>query len=156
MKKPSISRETGQALYESLAEFRHQLRLFLATSEDAAHNARLQPQQHQLLLAVAGTAPQHIPTIAYAAERLGLKHNTAVELVDRCEVEGLLRRKADPEDRRRVRLEVTARGRRVLARLSQVHLQELYSRAPQLIQALQNVLRSEGAGARPPRTRKGV
>ena len=139
-----------QSLYQSLAEFRHQLRLFLAVSEEAAHHAGLQPQQHQLLLAVAGATAEHSPSIGFAAERLGLKHNTLVELVDRSEAEGLLRRKVDPQDRRRVRLEVTARGRSVLARLSQVHLQELNSRAPHLIQALQNVLQTDSARSRAP------
>lgn len=130
--------------------------MFLAVSEDAAHTAKLQPQQHQLLLAVAGAAPQDCPSIAYAAERLGLKHNTAVELADRCELDGLLRRKPDPQDRRRVRLEVTARGRRVLARLSQVHLQELYFRAPHLIEALQNVLQNEAKVMSTPRRKKNI
>ncbi len=88
------------------------------------------------------------PSIAYAAEVLGLKHNSVVELADRCEKEGLLRRAADPADGRRVCLQVTARGRRVLDRLSQVHLRELYSLAPHLIEALQKVLENETKAAR--------
>lgn len=143
------ARQAEQSLYQPLAEFRHQLRLFLAASEEAAHRAGLQPQQHQLLLAVAGAAAEDSPSIAFAAERLGLKHNTVVGLVDRSETEGLLRRRADPQDRRRVRLEVTARGRRVLARLSQFHLQELDSRAPQLIHALQAVLQTNATHTGP-------
>ncbi|MHB8302192.1 MAG: MarR family winged helix-turn-helix transcriptional regulator [Acidobacteriaceae bacterium] len=152
----AFPRASDRLLHESLAEFRHQLRAFLQTSEAAAQRAGLHPQQHQLLLSVAGAVPADSPSIAYAAERLGLKHNTVVELVDRCEAEGLLRRKSDPQDRRRVRLEVTGRGRRVLARLSQVHLQELYSRAPHLIQALQNVLQNDLKVARAPKRKKGI
>lgn len=143
MFQTSMSRESEQSLYRSLAEFRHQLRLFLAASEEAAHKAGLQPQQHQLLLALAGAPAEQVASIGFAAERLGLKHNTVVELVDRSQAEGLLRRRDDPQDRRRVRLEVTAHGRKVLSRLSQVHLQELGFRAPHLIDALQNVLRPD-------------
>lgn len=136
-------RDPHQALHQALAEFRHQLRVFLLASEEAAHRAGLHPQQHQLLLAVAGAAPEATISIAYAAEKLGLKHNTVVELVDRCEKEDLLQRTSDPEDRRRVCLKVSSRGQEILDDLSQVHLRELHSQAPHLIQALQNVLQNE-------------
>lgn len=143
MKPDAASHHPNQPLHQALAEFRHQLRTFLHASEEAAHIAGLHPQQHQLLLAVAGASPEISPSIAYVAERLGLKHNSAVELVDRCEKEALLQRSVDPEDRRRVCLTVSVRGQKVLDRLSQVHLQELHSKAPRLIHALQNVLQSE-------------
>lgn len=129
-------------LHQALASFRHQLRKFLLVSESAANAAGLHPQQHQLLLAVAGVPVGTSPSIAYAAEALGLKHNTVVELVDRCVQEGLLERATDPMDRRRVCLRATARGQRVLNRLSQVHMRELNSQGPLLIQALQNVLQT--------------
>jgi len=143
MKQGRPARETNQSLYQALAKFRHQLRKFLAVSEAAVLQAELHPQQHQLLLAIAGAIPPTNPSIAYAAEQLGLKHNSVVELVDRCEAEGLLQRKLDMQDRRRVRLQVTLKGHRVLDRLSQVHLLELTSLAPHLIDALQNVLQNE-------------
>jgi DNA-binding MarR family transcriptional regulator len=135
--------DPNQRLHRALAEFRHQLRKFLLASEIAAHEAGLHPQQHQLLLTVAGAPPDISPSIAYAAELLGLKHNSVVELVDRCEKEGLLQRATDPADGRRVCLRITARGQKVLDRLSQVHLHELHSQAPHLIEALQRVLENE-------------
>jgi DNA-binding MarR family transcriptional regulator len=135
--------DQNQSLHRALASFRHQLRKFLQVSESAANAADLHPQQHQLLLAVAGVPADRSPSIAYAAEALGLKHNTVVELVDRCEQEGLLERAPDPEDRRRVCLRTTTRGQKVLNRLSQFHLQELRVQGPKLIQALQSVLRAE-------------
>ncbi|MEO6829506.1 MAG: helix-turn-helix domain-containing protein [Acidobacteriaceae bacterium] len=135
--------DPNQRLHRALSEFRHQLRKFLLASENAAHQAGLHPQQHQLLLAVAGAAPNSSPSIAYAAESLGLKHNTVVELVDRCEKEGLLQRAADPEDGRRVCLRISRHGQTVLNQLSHVHLQELNSQAPHLIEALQKVLQNE-------------
>lgn len=145
--------DPSQPLHQALASFRHQLRKFLLVSENAANDAGLHPQQHQLLLAVAGVPTGISPSIAYAAEALGLKHNTVVELVDRCEQEGLLDRATDPEDRRRVCLRTTAGGQKVLGRLSQVHLQELNLQGPLLIQALQNVVKAKTRGV-PHRSRK--
>ena len=126
-------------LLSTLADFRFELRRFLHFSECAALAAGLQPQQHQLLLQVAG-APESTPvSIAYAAARLGLKHNSVVELVDRSEAEGLLARTIDFEDKRRAILRITRKGRRVLERLSGDHARELNELAPRLIQALEHV-----------------
>src|ERR1700677_195090 len=108
-------------LLRTLAEFRFELRRFLHFSECAALEAGLQPQQHQLLLQVAGAPENTAVTIAYAAERLGLKHNSAVELVGRSEREGLLERTADVDDKRRAILRVTRKGRLVLGRLAGSH-----------------------------------
>src|ERR1700677_438405 len=105
-------------LLRTLAEFRFELRRFLHFSENAALEAGLQPQQHQLLLQVAGAPAATAVTIAYAAERLGLKHNSTVELVDRSEREGLLTRATDPDDKRRAILRVARKGSRILAQLS--------------------------------------
>jgi DNA-binding MarR family transcriptional regulator len=128
-------RPTGRQL-QKLAEFRHRLRLFLQFSENAAEKLGLQPQQHQLLLQVAG-APVGVPTtIRYAAERLGLRHNTAVELCNRCQEAGLIKRKTAPADRRCVLLELTLSGKRLLDSLSIDHALELNQLAPQLIQTL--------------------
>lgn len=126
-------------LLEVLAEFRHQLRAFLQFSESAAEQVRLHPQQHQLLLQVAG-APQGVAVnIAYAARRLGLHHNSAVELVNRSAAQGLLVRASDPEDRRRVALEITAKAARILKGLSKSHARELRELAPVLIRSLKRI-----------------
>ena len=126
-------------LLRTLADFRYELRRFLHFSECAALDAGLQPQQHQLLLQVAGAPLPKEVTIAYAAARLGLKHNSAVELVDRSEREGLLMRTVDSEDKRRAILQVTRKGRQTLARLSGGHARELNELAPRLIEALEDV-----------------
>jgi DNA-binding MarR family transcriptional regulator len=126
-------------LLKTLAEFRYQLRRFLLFSESAALEAGLQPQQHQLLLQVAG-APENISvTISYAAERLALKHNSTVELVDRSEREGLLERRADVDDKRRAVLRVTRKGKQVLGRLAGDHAKELNELAPRLTKALKHI-----------------
>jgi DNA-binding MarR family transcriptional regulator len=126
-------------LLKTLADFRFELRRFLHFSECAALEAGLQPQQHQLLLQVAGAVKDTPVTIAYAAKRLGLKHNSAVELVDRSEREGLLARTADAEDKRRAILGVTRKGKQVLDRLAGDHARELNELAPRLTQALKQI-----------------
>ena len=99
----------------------------------------MQPQQHQLLLQVAG-APEDTPvTISYAAERLALKHNSTVELVDRSEREGLLERRADTDDKRRAILRVTRKGRLLLGQLAGDHAKELNELAPRLTKALKHI-----------------
>ncbi|HEV3226307.1 MAG TPA: helix-turn-helix domain-containing protein [Acidimicrobiales bacterium] len=111
--------------YRALAGFRHTLRVFLRFSEEAARREHLTPKQHQLLLAIRGFPERTAPTISDVADFLQLQHHSVVELVDRAVEAGLVVRRADPDDRRRQRLGLTARGSRKLARLSAVHREEL-------------------------------
>jgi DNA-binding MarR family transcriptional regulator len=128
--------------YAALARFRLELRRFLAFSERASHAAGLEPQQHQLLLALRGFgSPDRSPTIGDIASWLLIQHHSAVELVDRAGARGLVRRHTDPEDRRRVLVELTPEGEAVLAQLSLQHREELESTAPALLEALDTVLR---------------
>src|ERR1700758_1369182 len=133
----------SDALIERLAEFRYRLRTFLQFSEQAAHAAGLQPQQHQLLLQIAGAPAGAAPTIAYAAERLGLRHSSVVELANRSVEEGLLERASDETDARRVLLRITARGARLLHKLAAHHRSELEVMGPTLIEALTRIKRFE-------------
>jgi DNA-binding MarR family transcriptional regulator len=133
-------------LLRNLAEFRFELRQFLQFSERAALQAGLQPQQHQLLLQVAGALEETKVTIAYAAGRLGLKHNSAVELVDRSEREGLIARTVDISDKRRAILRLTSKGERILARLTGVHARELNELAPRLITVLEHITTNAWSG----------
>jgi DNA-binding MarR family transcriptional regulator len=126
-------------LLKKLAEFRYELRRFLLFSECAALEAGLQPQQHQLLLQVAGAPENTGVTISYAAARLGLKHNSTVELVDRSEREGLLERRTDADDKRRAILRVTRKGRLILGRLAGDHAKELNELAPRLTKVLKHI-----------------
>src|ERR1700732_1739384 len=125
-----MSRKRTSALagrLQILAEFRHLLRLFLHFSETAAQKLGLQPQQHQLLLQIAGAPDRVAVTIGYAAERLGLRHNTVVELSNRCEEAGLAERRLAEagSDRRCVLLKVSPRGQKTLEALSIAHAREL-------------------------------
>ena len=111
--------------YRALAGFRHALRKFLAFSEEAAREVGLTPQQHQALLAIIGSPEPDAVTVGGLAERLLLKHHSAVELVDRLVELDLLKRSKDPADRRRVILKLTGKARGLLVSLSATHLQEL-------------------------------
>ena len=130
------SRGVTAAEYRALAEFRHRLRRFLRFSEHAARGAGLEPRQHQLLLAVRGMPAPGAATIGALAERLQLRHHSTVELVDRMEAAGLVRRSRPDDDRRRVVVALTRRGEALLARLSRAHQTELRTVAPRLLVAL--------------------
>ena len=122
--------------FQALAEFRYALRNFLHFSEEAATRVGLQPQQHQLLLQIAGAPEGTVTSIGYLAERLALRHNSLVELAGRCEEAGLVARRHDEQDRRVVVLKLTPAGSRVLHKLSEDHVRELHELAPSLIEAL--------------------
>ncbi len=120
---------------EALAEFRFTLRKFLHFSEEAATRVGLTPQQHQLLLQIAGAPKGTVTAVGYLAERLALRHHSVVELGNRCEEAGLIVRKSDPENRRHVVLKLTAEGNRILRKLSADHARELNVLRPQLVAA---------------------
>jgi DNA-binding MarR family transcriptional regulator len=138
--------------YQSLAEFRHQIRRYLRFSEKVVRNAELEPRQYQMLLALKGLSPGVRPRIAELAERLQIQHHSAVELTDRLERSGLVRRQRGSRDRREVLVLVTAAGERVIRELVMYHRAELSSRGPALLDALHQVLRNTGRAM--PRTRR--
>lgn len=138
----------ARADFQRLAEFRFQLRRFLHFSGAAAEEAGVRPQQYQLLLCVSGMPDELEPTIAHVAARMLLKHNSAVELVDRTIEQGLLRRIADPADHRRILLRVTPQGERMLESLAAYHLEELEQAGPELIRALRRVLLMDAGSLR--------
>ena len=115
-----------------LAAFRFALRQFLRFSEDAAQAAHLSPQQHQALLAIKGYPERETVTVSELAERLQLRHHTAVELIDRLENELLVKRKPHESDGRKVIVGLTARGEQVLETLSEAHREQLRRIGPQL------------------------
>lgn len=134
LKRPAKGRiaTVKKADYEALAEFRYALRKFLAFSEEAASRAGLTPQQHQVLLAIKGAPETEWLGIRQVAERLLVKHHTAVELVDRLVALGLVVRMTDPEDGRRIRVHVTKDGEERLRALSAIHIEEVKNIQPTL------------------------
>ena len=129
MKRP---RQLHKAQYETLAAFRHALRQFLHFSERAAQEAGVTPQQHQALLAIKGFPGRESITVGELAERLLLRHHSAVGLVDRLVAENLVQRVPSTQDRRQVRVGLTSRGEDVLQSLSSAHRKQLKRIGPKL------------------------
>lgn len=122
--------------YEALANFRFELRKFLAFSETAATKAGLTPQQHQALLTIKGFSSQMPISIGELAKLLFIKHHTAVELVDRMTKLGLLSRVVDDSDGRRALVKLTKDGEQRLRKLSRTHSEELGAVGPTLTKIL--------------------
>lgn len=138
--KPLITK----AHYEALAALRHGLRGFLQFSQDAATGSGLTPQQHQALLAIKGFPGREHLSIGELAERLHLRHHSAVGLVDRLSARELVRRDYAEADRRRVEVRLTARGEALLRKLSAAHLAELRRLGPELRRLLDSVTEPGG------------
>lgn len=134
--------------YRALAQFRYEIRKFLAFSEGAARNAGIEPQQHQALLAIKGLPEGLEPTIGALAERLCVQHHTAVALVDKLEERAWVKRQRGTVDRRQVLLKLTPKGSALLAKLSEMHRDQLGTVGSGMVQAL-DVIVSAQAGKRP-------
>ncbi|HWU27170.1 MAG TPA: helix-turn-helix domain-containing protein [Rhizomicrobium sp.] len=122
--------------FQLLAEFRHQLRMFMVFSENAARAVGLAPQQHQALLAIKGFSGGGAPTVGDLAQQLAIRHHSAVGLADRLVEARLLVRNIDASDRRKTTLVLTKRAEKLLTALSATHRDELRRTGP----LLRNVL----------------
>ena len=135
VRAPRRVRPLNHADFERLAEFRYLLRHFLIFSEEAAEQAGLTAQQHQALLAIKGFGKAKPMTTGDLAERLGIRHHSAVGMIDRLLTKSLVKRRHGSEDRRQVLLALTPKADALLARLSAAHRDELQRLAP-LLQTL--------------------
>jgi DNA-binding MarR family transcriptional regulator len=133
------SRKLTKSDYEALAQFRYLMRKYVGFSEAAAHEADLTTQQHQALLAIRGFPGRERITVGELAERLNVRHHSVVGLIDRLSVRDLVCRRRDAIDGRRVLIELSSKGRLLLAGLSLVHRDELRRLAPMLKQLLAHV-----------------
>ncbi len=137
----SRSTESDEIIdYRALAELRHQIRRFLTFSEQEARAAGVEPQQHQMLLAVKGLPEGARPTVSTIAERMQLRHHTVVGLVDRLTAAKLVVRRPSKLDGREILVELTPKGERVLRGLSVSHQTELRSAAPALLASLAAII----------------
>jgi DNA-binding MarR family transcriptional regulator len=143
MKERPFSTES----FRLLAEFRFHIRQFLHFSEAAARSFGIEPQQHQLMLAIKGLPAGTRPTVRVLSTRLCLRHNSTVELINRLVRRGALVRTPGADDRREVLVELTPLGEELLEKLSLLHLEELKSAGPALTAALQSILRREQSPA---------
>jgi DNA-binding MarR family transcriptional regulator len=125
--------------YRQLAEFRRQIRRFLHFSEEAARQHGIEPQQHQLLLALKGLPAGVRPTVSALSSRLCLRHHSTVELINRLVDRGAVVRRTSEEDRREVLVELTALGEEILEKLSSEHWREVQISGPELARTLEAI-----------------
>jgi DNA-binding MarR family transcriptional regulator len=130
--------------YKALAEFRYQIRKYLHFSEEAVEAAGLERGQYQLMLAIKGIPDGLPPRIRDIANRMHIQHHSAVELINRLEAGGHVRRERGENDRREVLLELTPKGERMLGELAAHHHEELRTAAPRLIAALRRLQVKDG------------
>jgi DNA-binding MarR family transcriptional regulator len=127
--QPAASGNAKQAVtartVRDLAHFRYSLRKFLRFSEKAARECGVTPQQHQLMLGVAGFTGRGCATVSELAEFLQERHNSVVGLIERAALRGLVEREHDASDRRLVVVSLTEVGKEILSRLAQLHQQEV-------------------------------
>ena len=136
--------ELSQADYCALAQFRYLIRRFLHFSEEAARAEGLEPQQHQMLLAIQAKSDSenggHFPSVGQLAEALFIRHHSAVGLADRLEERGLAKRVRGDVNRREVQVRLTPEGAQKLKRLSNAHHAELRNSGPLLVESLAALL----------------
>jgi DNA-binding MarR family transcriptional regulator len=147
-----VAAEITSGEYRALAELRYRIRRFIREGDAVARAAGLEPQQYLLLLAIRGLPEGEEATIRALAERLALKHHSVVELIDRLETHGYVRRTRGRDDRRRVLVTLLPRGERMLEQVAQHRIGELRSTGHELVRAIGQLLES----ARPLRRRKQI
>ena len=122
--------------YRALAEFRYQIRRYLAFSDKAAEDAGLRSKQYQLLLSLKGLPEGVDATITNLAERLGTRHHSTVELVDRLEKRGLVKRERSDVHRSFVFVRITPNGEKMLRKLVASRKTDLQVYGPILVKTL--------------------
>jgi DNA-binding MarR family transcriptional regulator len=127
--------------FRALAELRYRIRRFLKEGDTTARQEGLEPQQYLLLLAIRGLPPDVPGKIRTLADRLALKHHSVVELVDRLELHGYVKRTRSREDKRQVLVSLLPKGQKVLERVVQQRIGELRASGRQLVQAIDALLR---------------
>jgi len=113
--------------FETLADFRYQIRKFIRFSEQLALRHGLKPQQYLLLLQIRGYPGRDWATVGELAERLQAHHHGVVALVSRCEKLGLVERRRSEKDRRQIEVRVLEKGDKLLNKLARLHRAELVS-----------------------------
>ena len=140
--------------YTALAELRHLIRRFVQEGDTTARQAGLEPQQYLLLLAIRGLPAGREASIRALAERLSLRHHSTVELIDRMEARGYVRRMRGREDRRQVLISLQPKGEKLLEKVVEQRIIELRATGRELVQAISALLEprkrasTNGAGRR--------
>ena len=140
--------------YRALAELRYRIRRFLQEGDDTARQVQLEPQQYLLLLAIRGLPEDQEATIRTLADRLSLRHHSTVELVDRMEAHGYVKRSRGREDRRQVLVSLQPRGEKLLEQVVQQRIIELRANGRALVDAISALLESRPGTRTSPKPRK--
>lgn len=111
--------------FETLSQFRYQLRHFLRFSEEVTHRHGVTHLQYLLLLHIKGYQGREWATVGELAERLQAHHHGVVSLVSRCEKLDLVYREQGKTDRRAVEVHLTPKGEEIVAKLARLHRDEL-------------------------------
>ena len=135
-----MAKEITSAEYQALAELRYRIRRFVREGDAVARAAGLEPQQYLLLLAIRGLPAGVEATISTLAGRLALKHHSAVELIDRLELHGYVRRSRSRDDRRRVHVTLLPRGEKLLEQVARDRIGELRASGTALVKAISALL----------------
>ena len=138
--------------YGTLADLRYHIRRFLRRREEAARAAGIEPQQYLLLLQLKGVEDRGPITIGTLAERLQIRHHSAVELVDRLVERDMVARRRDGQDRREVSVTLRPAGEAVLRKLALYSMEELRTEGPELVQVLRRLMPGRARARREQRT----
>jgi DNA-binding MarR family transcriptional regulator len=143
-----MSKEITSAEYQALAELRYRIRKFVREGDAVARSAGLEPQQYLLLLALRGLPTGVEATIRTLADRLALKHHSTVELIDRLEMHGYVRRSRSRDDRRRVLVTLLPRGEKLLEQVARDRISELRASGAALVKAIGALLKNGDSSQR--------
>jgi DNA-binding MarR family transcriptional regulator len=135
-----MAKEITGAEYQALAELRYRIRKFVREGDAVASAAGLEPQQYLLLLMIRGIPEGQEATVRNLADRLALKHHSVVELIDRLEAHGYVRRSRSHEDRRSVLVSLLPRGEKMLELVAQHRIGELRATGAALVHAISALL----------------
>lgn len=111
--------------FETLSDFRYQLRCFIRFSEDLTNEFGVTNLQYLLLLHVKGFKKREWATVGELAERLQTQHHGVVALATRCEKLGLIYRKRGIADKREVEIHLTEDGNKLVKKVARLHRNEL-------------------------------
>ena len=149
-----MSEKITASEYRALAELRYRIRLFLREGDATALSEGLEPQQYQMLLAIRGLEDGESATIGTLAERLAIKHHSAVELIDRLEKRGFVKRLRNRGDRRQVQVVLLLRGEKALASVVKERISELRATGDALVRTIEALLERRNGKFRPKKKRK--
>ncbi|HEY1774211.1 MAG TPA: MarR family transcriptional regulator [Gammaproteobacteria bacterium] len=128
---PTVSSEIPD-VYRLVADWRSTLREFMSASKEILKKHEVTSMQYQTLLAIRVSDEPEGLSMNGLAGYLGVRHNSAVGLINRLEAHGLVLRARSQRDRRVAHLRLTEEGENALEVLAEAHGQELNRIRPEM------------------------